>query len=110
MAGASRWSCFRRSFRPWVGPFHAITRTRSISTPCAQALRRWWRPGRVGEVLAIRDAGAYGFTESMPLFLSRPMPAEVILDAADHERGSELARAPRLVGLARPSGSRVFGV
>ncbi len=33
----------------------------------------------VGELLAILDAGAYGYTESMPLFLSRPLPAEVIL-------------------------------
>jgi len=32
----------------------------------------------VGELLAILDAGAYGYTESMPLFLSRPLPAEVI--------------------------------
>ncbi len=29
MAGGSRWSCFSRSFRPLVGPFHAITRTRT---------------------------------------------------------------------------------
>jgi diaminopimelate decarboxylase len=33
----------------------------------------------VGELLAVLDAGAYGFTESMPLFLSRPLPAEVVL-------------------------------
>ena len=32
----------------------------------------------VGELLAVLDAGAYGFTESMPLFLSRPLPAEVV--------------------------------
>ena len=32
----------------------------------------------VGELLAVLDAGAYGYTESMPLFLSRPLPAEVI--------------------------------
>jgi diaminopimelate decarboxylase len=31
----------------------------------------------VGELLAVLDAGAYGYTESMPLFLSRPLPAEV---------------------------------
>jgi diaminopimelate decarboxylase len=34
----------------------------------------------VGELLAVLDAGAYGFTESMPLFLSRPLPAEVVFD------------------------------
>jgi diaminopimelate decarboxylase len=33
----------------------------------------------VGELLAVLDAGAYGFTESMPLFLSRPRAAEVVL-------------------------------
>jgi hypothetical protein len=26
------------------------------------------------------DAGAYGFTESMPFFLSHPIPAEVGID------------------------------
>ena len=32
---------------------------------------------RTGDLLAVLDAGAYGFTESMPLFLSHPIPAEV---------------------------------
>lgn len=32
---------------------------------------------RPGDVLCVLDAGAYGFTESMPLFLSHPAPAEV---------------------------------
>jgi len=32
---------------------------------------------RSGDLLAVLDTGAYGFTESMPLFLSHPMPAEV---------------------------------
>ncbi len=37
-------------------------------------------PGaRVGDLVAVLDAGAYGFTESMPLFLSRTMPAEVAI-------------------------------
>ncbi len=31
----------------------------------------------VGDLLAVLDVGAYGFTESMPLFLSHPVPAEV---------------------------------
>lgn len=30
-----------------------------------------------GALVAVCDAGAYGFTESMPLFLSHPTPAEV---------------------------------
>ena len=34
-------------------------------------------PPDVGDLLAILDVGAYGFTESMPLFLSHPIPAEV---------------------------------
>jgi diaminopimelate decarboxylase len=33
----------------------------------------------VGESIVIRDVGAYGFTESMPLFLSHPAPAELVL-------------------------------
>ena len=33
----------------------------------------------VGELLAVLDAGAYGYTESMPLFLSRPLPAEIVV-------------------------------
>jgi diaminopimelate decarboxylase len=32
---------------------------------------------RVGDLVAVLDAGAYGFTESMPLFLSHPTAAEV---------------------------------
>jgi diaminopimelate decarboxylase len=31
----------------------------------------------VGDLVAVLDAGAYGFSESMPLFLSHPTPAEV---------------------------------
>jgi diaminopimelate decarboxylase len=33
----------------------------------------------VGDLLAVRDTGAYGYTESMPLFLSHPLPAEVAI-------------------------------
>lgn len=32
-----------------------------------------------GDLIEVRDAGAYGFTESMPLFLSHPTPPEVAL-------------------------------
>lgn len=32
-----------------------------------------------GDLVAILDAGAYGFTESMPFFLSHPLPAEVAI-------------------------------
>jgi diaminopimelate decarboxylase len=31
----------------------------------------------VGDLVAVLDVGAYGFTESMPWFLSHPVPAEV---------------------------------
>ena len=33
----------------------------------------------VGNLVAVLDTGAYGFTESMPLFLSHPVPAEVAI-------------------------------
>jgi diaminopimelate decarboxylase len=33
----------------------------------------------VGDLVAVLDAGAYGFTESMPLFLSHAIPAEVAI-------------------------------
>ncbi len=35
-----------------------------------------------GDVLAVLDAGAYGYSESMPFFLSHPIPAEVAIDGA----------------------------
>lgn len=33
----------------------------------------------IGDTLAFFNAGAYGFTESMPYFLSHPIPAEVMI-------------------------------
>lgn len=35
-------------------------------------------PLEVGDLVGVSDVGAYGFTESMPYFLSHPMPAEVL--------------------------------
>jgi diaminopimelate decarboxylase len=35
---------------------------------------------RAGDLFAVLDAGAYGYSESMPLFLSHPLPAEVVVD------------------------------
>jgi len=32
---------------------------------------------QVGDLIAVLDAGAYGFTESMPFFLSHPTAAEI---------------------------------
>jgi diaminopimelate decarboxylase len=34
---------------------------------------------QVGDLVAVLDVGAYGFTESMPYFLSHPIPAEVVV-------------------------------
>ena len=36
-------------------------------------------PLEPGDLVAILDVGAYGFTESMPFFLSHPVPAEVAI-------------------------------
>ncbi len=40
---------------------------------------------RVGDLVAVLDAGAYGFTESMPFFLSHPSAAEVAVKAGRPE-------------------------
>jgi len=45
----------------------------------------------VGDLLAVLDVGAYGFTEAMPFFLSHPAPAEVVV----RDGRAELVR-PRL--------------
>jgi len=42
-------------------------------------------PPDVGDLVAVLDVGAYGFTESMPLFLSHPIPAEVAIRAGRAE-------------------------
>ena len=39
----------------------------------------WMVAPEVGDLVAVLDVGAYGFTESMPLFLSHPIPAEVAI-------------------------------
>lgn len=38
---------------------------------------------RAGDLLAVLDAGAYGYSESMPLFLAHPSPAEILVDGAE---------------------------
>lgn len=48
----------------------------------------------VGDLIAIRDVGAYGFSESMPLFLSHPTPVEIVLEAGQ----ARLSRARREPG------------
>lgn len=44
------------------------------------ALRVPLPPVERGDLLAVLDAGAYGFSESMPFFLSHPIPAEVVVE------------------------------
>ena len=39
---------------------------------------------QVGDLVAVLDVGAYGFTESMPYFLSHPIPAEVAVRGGRH--------------------------
>ena len=39
------------------------------------------QPPEPGDLVAVLDVGAYGFTESMPFFLSHPVPAEVAVRA-----------------------------
>lgn len=39
------------------------------------------RVPEVGDLVAILDLGAYGYTESMPLFLSHPSPAEAAIQS-----------------------------
>ena len=34
---------------------------------------------RPGDLYAVLDAGAYGYSESMPLFLTHPIPAEIVV-------------------------------
>lgn len=41
------------------------------------------RPPAVGDLVAVLDAGAYGFTESMPWFLSHGAPAEAAVRRGD---------------------------
>jgi diaminopimelate decarboxylase len=36
-------------------------------------------PPEVGDLVAVLDVGAYGYTESMPWFLSHPVPPEVVV-------------------------------
>ncbi len=38
---------------------------------------------RAGDVYAVLDAGAYGYSEAMPFFLSHPIPAEVVVERGD---------------------------
>ncbi|HEY3523790.1 MAG TPA: diaminopimelate decarboxylase [Candidatus Limnocylindrales bacterium] len=84
----------RRFKRPSSGParFSPVT----IAGPLCSGLdvlatEAMIRTPEVGDLVAVLDVGAYGFTESMPFFLSHPLPAEVAV------RGGEAALLrPRL--------------
>jgi diaminopimelate decarboxylase len=51
---------------------------------------------RAGDLVVIRNAGAYGYTESMPLFLSHPWPAEI---GVRGNRAALLRKPPTLSAL-----------
>jgi hypothetical protein len=51
-----------------------------------------------GDLLAFENAGAYGYTESMPLFLSHEWPAEA---GVRRGRLARLNRPPRVAALLR---------
>lgn len=56
----------------------------------------------VGDLVAILDLGAYGYTESMPLFLSHPSPGEVAIQGGQ----VQLLRQALLASDARPGPMR----
>jgi diaminopimelate decarboxylase len=79
---------------------HGVNRERAwpvtVAGPLCSGLDVFTRhailaPPDVGELVAVLDAGAYGYTESMPFFLSHPVPAEVAICG----RRAELIR-PRM--------------
>ena len=62
----------------------AVTAVTAVAGPLCTGLDILSAGAQVGDVqpgdlLAVLDVGAYGFTESMPLFLSRATPAELVL-------------------------------
>jgi diaminopimelate decarboxylase len=62
---------------------------------------------RPGDLLAVTRAGAYGFTESMPLFLSHPRPAEVLLlDGTAHVLRARVEPEEWLAGQSIPDALR----
>ena len=71
---------------PSVGRVSAVT----IAGPLCSGLDVFstsavMTPPGIGDLIAVLDVGAYGFTESMPYFLSHPVPAEVAVRAGRAE-------------------------
>ena len=64
------------------GPVEPVTVVGPLCTGLDVLARRTQmsRP-EVGDLLAVLDVGAYKITESMPFFLSHPIPAEVVVQA-----------------------------
>jgi diaminopimelate decarboxylase len=64
----------------------------------------------VGDLIVVADAGAYGFSESMPFFLSHPTPSEVVVTggraylARPSMSPSRWLDDQRLVGPSGPGG------
>jgi diaminopimelate decarboxylase len=90
------WSFGRGSDRADGGNDRADGAPVTIAGPLCSGLDVFSRNGRIsppdiGDLVAILDAGAYGYTESMPFFLSHPIPAEVGL-----RRGRAELLRPRL--------------
>ncbi len=77
-ASRTGWSAVGRA----DGPVEPVTVVGPLCTGLDVLARRTQmsRP-EVGDLLAVLDVGAYGFTESMPFFLSHPIPAEVVVQA-----------------------------
>ena len=68
-------------------------------------------PPEVGDLVAVLDVGAYGFTESMPLFLSHPIPAEIAVRGGDAWVVAARASIPDVwLGWQTGSGFRTGGL
>jgi diaminopimelate decarboxylase len=69
-----------RLLRPSTGPIGPVTVAGPLCSGLDVLADGVLMPAPiVGDLVAVLDVGAYGFTESMPFFLSHPMPAEVIV-------------------------------
>ena len=83
---ASRTACGCSARTPGRG------RGRSVAGPSARASTSSGPARRAGtgvDLIAVLDAGAYGFTESMPFFLSLATPAEVAVRGGEARVSSD---------------------
>ncbi len=63
-------------------------------------------PPDPGDLVAVLDVGAYGATESMPFFLSHPLPPEVVVSGGRAWVCTTSHRAGRVAGLAGRGAAR----